>query len=1488
MPLIQRRSENRDEAREEPEEEPEGESIQVKRLPAVEGPPPDLPVLEHLGPGEPLAESTRQYFEPLLGYDLGTVRIHRDGAAQKATQAVNALAFTRGKDVVFSPEQYAPDSEAGKHLLAHELTHVVQQGQAPVQSRQDTGAEREAGWAASRLATGERVSVRAEPDARLQRQQTVAFSPHMDLGQGLVLDQDIAAGQAILSYNGEPWVVYSWTPAPNRQILNMSLSRKLEDRKGEVEISVTADFDIEVSIDRWVEQSFSDYSQVPITVKHDYRFSGSVSISQANSKTSTRRVPGTIENSYDPRPLPGELGEVRLGPIRLDPEKEPPAKPKVFEPRVWTFDSVDKFDQFAATHTQSVWACIMTSDGKFVAFAMTRDHLRRLSQNIRRGDYSTEVLGDYPGSRLVGVYMDGRRLDSLQILANRYYRSEFDALEGIPGDPQECEVYNMNLGDYGRKPLTHEQAVARWAELDTLSYDEILKTETEIETKPNKPFEALRVRGLSRFNTLDWQYFQAKDRFFKRADEWNTPDMIYKLDPSGEPIEGTQQGPLNFFLTHSPRMGGLVRDYLYIETDRPNGDPQFKKLLQDHSHLANQVADEIVLMVENTGQQIMYNSLRGSVDQLMEMGNSLEKMKQFVLMLPLRTAPDRKNLLQFIGVPEDKSSVAEATLGNVSKAVLIVQGNKVDDVTLGLLQFYALQTAGQLDGVLRKLNSWDIVATHLEGDIGDSIRDQTYRKLGFKVLHGNTYPHTKETSGFLPGPLSGATSDFTNLAEQMYANRMALSDRTKTIMTVVTIGGAAVISVVLIVISGGAGAGIAAWIWGTTEGAAYAITEVVASGLIFTSLSVGKDYLLTGQNPLDPNAPGGRAGDLAAQAGINIATFGLFRGLNAIFGAVSKGIATGVAGGEEAFLASKGAQAAAAGLRISLVGGFFIGLSLEQYKRKTGRYPEGKELYLVLYENILMLTMLEVGGFLSRPYTNQLGIWARGRTLSRLESRYSELVTQTQQVQTRLSGLLDKPDEANQAAPELMSQQRELLEKEKELVQAIEDAFRGQPEEAAVKREAAAERGGIEEALNSLKEAEFLKAAHIVPDVTKPDSYYYEPGKEDKIKEFYGEKNVSKPDKDGVIQVHFSGRVLSFRPVGTGGVPAPPPEPEGEVELSARLKAQQEKLSQRQKDLLARADRLGFTDTTIEKIRNRKPLVTTKPSILRKLRYDLDNAEKQIQQAESYETPKLDRLAREALRRVTKRIGGPDEMKKVRAGALSSMTDAEIGEALRITYGEQGLGVPELRGLLFASRPGPNGERIDLNMIFNQARSAAERNFVLRTFGEIMEANKPGGFDVLQPMTTGRTSWRGGVWVMEYAKAGVGLENVQSFESTEVLQTETGEKVRRYDIVLSDGTRVELKDWTNWFPDSLKSQFSRDVLLRTNNFTDPTGLRNIRWVFRSPAPVPEAEIRSAMQEALQKVLENQPQSVRMAILQEFANANLLEVSSARGITSGTP
>jgi len=79
------------------------------------------------GGGQPLPESVRSYFEPRFGRDFGDVRVHADSTAEEATQAVNAHAFTVGRDIMFCAGQYDPGSEGGKRLLAHELTHVVQQ-----------------------------------------------------------------------------------------------------------------------------------------------------------------------------------------------------------------------------------------------------------------------------------------------------------------------------------------------------------------------------------------------------------------------------------------------------------------------------------------------------------------------------------------------------------------------------------------------------------------------------------------------------------------------------------------------------------------------------------------------------------------------------------------------------------------------------------------------------------------------------------------------------------------------------------------------------------------------------------------------------------------------------------------------------------------------------------------------------------------------------------------------------------------------------------------------------------------------------------------------------------------------------------------------------------------------------------------------------------------------------------------------------------------
>lgn len=86
-------------------------------------------------PGQPLASSVRDLFEPRFGQDLSHVRVHTDGDAQQSAREVNALAYTVGSHVVFDAGRYAPHSTEGQRLLAHELTHVVQQGAAPLQVR---------------------------------------------------------------------------------------------------------------------------------------------------------------------------------------------------------------------------------------------------------------------------------------------------------------------------------------------------------------------------------------------------------------------------------------------------------------------------------------------------------------------------------------------------------------------------------------------------------------------------------------------------------------------------------------------------------------------------------------------------------------------------------------------------------------------------------------------------------------------------------------------------------------------------------------------------------------------------------------------------------------------------------------------------------------------------------------------------------------------------------------------------------------------------------------------------------------------------------------------------------------------------------------------------------------------------------------------------------------------------------------------------------
>jgi hypothetical protein len=115
-------------------------------------------------PGQPLDPAGRVFMESRFGHDFSRVRIHTDARAAESAQAVNALAYTVGTNVVFAPQQYSPRGALGQQLLAHELAHVVQQGlkhavitaDFPVGSS-DEPAEREADTVAHRIVEGHNV-----------------------------------------------------------------------------------------------------------------------------------------------------------------------------------------------------------------------------------------------------------------------------------------------------------------------------------------------------------------------------------------------------------------------------------------------------------------------------------------------------------------------------------------------------------------------------------------------------------------------------------------------------------------------------------------------------------------------------------------------------------------------------------------------------------------------------------------------------------------------------------------------------------------------------------------------------------------------------------------------------------------------------------------------------------------------------------------------------------------------------------------------------------------------------------------------------------------------------------------------------------------------------------------------------------------------------------------------------------------------------------
>jgi hypothetical protein len=156
--------------------------------------------------GQPLDASTRAFFEPRFGFDFSHVRIHADAKASESAHAVDALAYTVGQDIVFRNRQFDPQSPAGRRLLAHELSHVIQQegrvlgrmlrrAPAPAPSSEVEENSLESGLAATHdvIVGGERFNLAVmtaqsppdDPSAKYRKAAEQYLGDYPNLGGGL-------------------------------------------------------------------------------------------------------------------------------------------------------------------------------------------------------------------------------------------------------------------------------------------------------------------------------------------------------------------------------------------------------------------------------------------------------------------------------------------------------------------------------------------------------------------------------------------------------------------------------------------------------------------------------------------------------------------------------------------------------------------------------------------------------------------------------------------------------------------------------------------------------------------------------------------------------------------------------------------------------------------------------------------------------------------------------------------------------------------------------------------------------------------------------------------------------------------------------------------------------------------------------------------------------------------------------------------------------
>jgi hypothetical protein len=1112
-------------------------------------------------PGEPLDPSSRAFFEPRFGWDFGRVRLHADPTATASARAIGALGYAVGQHVVLGEGRHVLATDRGRRLLAHELAHTIQQSHTsmpiatkdlaitPAHDPSEAAADR----AADAAMLGHEVRGLEPVGAAAQLQRLLdlrTLTPPFAKDECALLfrveytDMEAPADAPPGRFK-EVWAEWC-IPKPRLDDPERGIIFPKDEAFGEfakgsyirmqrfAEIELESGITIQFAI-RGFQRTKDDFTKLPASAAElqalleaegtsMFELDIEAKLSGTNSRGVT--IVGSFEHAKQHKgPVPGlhplmrNVGVSEWAAVMIDNPTQyrnilsrlltadpylnrftvslkhpPPSK---------SFDSLSDAESAAGSPgSQFVAGTIITkgADGKYHVYYLQPMDLFWTSERARHPKTKGPPRYAFLDEEFKSLHVNGRKIEKLGAFADAYYL-DADAAQRGAGGAQDALVYETPDGFYGRYGLKRSDALDWWKKLDAMAPD---KLSNEI-VRHWKGYDlgklhSLSVKGQSNFHVVDAGYLAARDRFVKNKKSLEA-DTIEVTTAAGK----KEYSPIPWFVLAASGHEDNLR-YLQGELDRPTegGGGTLLSHLEGSDKLRNHMATFAYERVSNQARREAKSMIKGMQSLIDQLGTTEADLKRILLAYPRLDAATQKAIVQIMGFEEADVEGTVKTLSNMSNALDIYRGLEVGGVSIARITKSIAKTRTDLNDLVKGLDGGKIQALAFEGDFGTIVREKTYRSLGFKKLKGEEYPH-HDSRGLMPGYLEGDPADSANLMERLYGNYVATQDTAGTIFKVVVVGCVVALTAVLIWASGGLAAFLAEAYFGGSV-----IAEMVIGAVIFTGMSEALAQAM-GEGALNTKDWDFGLGKLGVSFLLNLATFGVFRGINTVI----KGW-------------SLGAQLVAKGMSFFLIS---IGSHMASHK---GKLPQGAEWGWLIYETALMFVLLEAGGYFGRDAFMKMQIAGRNIHAGKLASRLVDIRVEAEKLRGDYNSAFGNSTRAEKLA--LAERYTKNLEQQEGLLTEL-SKLKG----IEVNVDIAAELRLIKQHKQAVAEATFLLKSGMRQLGSSPEVFTYSSGAEgsDAIKTKFGADKVKGPDADGVITVTDGGRTLLFLPERAGASARP-------------------------------------------------------------------------------------------------------------------------------------------------------------------------------------------------------------------------------------------------------------------------------------------------------------------------------------------------------------